>query len=307
MTAIQGNNQGKGIVFNIQKFSLHDGPGIRTVVFFKGCPLECQWCSNPESMGQDPEIMTNDLKCIKCGTCITACPQKAISIIENQRRIDWAKCNQCLNCGTACPTGAIDIVGKYMSVEEAVKEIEKDVPFYNNSGGGVTFSGGEPLAQWQFLLEACRICKEKKIHVAIETTGCAQWEVLDKVLDYVDLALYDIKHLDPNIHASRVNGSNKLILENFPKTAHKVKTWLRVPVIPGFNDSEEFMHKLGDFCKNSGVERVCLLPYHTWGEPKYARLGREYAMKGISPLNEESLQGLKEVMESHGLATTIGW
>jgi pyruvate formate lyase activating enzyme len=198
-------------------------------------------------------------------------------------------------------------VGLSLTVEEILKEIEKDVPFYQNSGGGVTFSGGEPLVQWQFLRAVSQRCREKNIHVAIETTGCAPWEILDKVLDYVDLALSDIKQLDPDIHARTVGVGNKLILENFPRTARKVKTWLRVPVIPGFNDTLDFIRRLGEFCRGTGVERVSLLPYHSWGESKYARLGKEYTLKGVKPLTEEDLQGLKNSLESYGLSTTVGW
>jgi pyruvate formate lyase activating enzyme len=193
-----------------------------------------------------------------------------------------------------------------MSPEEAVKEIEKDKPFYQNSGGGVTFSGGEPLVQWQFLLAVSKMCKERDISTALETTGCAKWEVMEKVLKYIDLVLYDIKHLDPLKHIEGTGVSNELILDNFLKTAHTVRTWLRVPIIPNFNDSTAWLSKLGEFVKGSGVEKVSLLPYHTWGEHKYERLGTEYPLKGIESLSPESLDGLKKVMESYGLTATIG-
>lgn len=304
MGAERNNN---GLIFNIQRFSLHDGPGIRTTVFLKGCPLSCRWCANPESINPDPEIMTYDMKCIKCRGCVEACPSGAITVDGNIRRIDRSKCNLCLKCTSVCPTGAIEKTGKYVSPEEALKEIEKDKPFYQNSGGGVTFSGGEPLAQWQFLLEVCKQCKERNISTILDTTGCASWEVMERILEYTDLVLYDIKHLDPLKHIEGTGVDNELILNNFKKTACKVRTWLRVPVIPNYNDSATYMSKLGEFCAGVGIEKISLLPYHTWGEHKYERLGKVYALRGIESLLPESLEGLKEVIESYGLTATVGW
>lgn len=296
----------RGIIFNIQRFSLHDGPGIRTTVFMKGCPLRCQWCSNPESMNLYPELMTNDVKCIKCGTCIEACPRKAITLVENIRTIDRSKCDLCMVCTTACPSGAIESVGKYMSVEEVVKEIEKDRLFYQNSGGGVTFSGGEPLVQWQFLREICKQCKQKDVSIALDTTGYAPWNIMEKVLEYVDLVLYDIKHLEPHMHIEGTGVSNELILENVRKTARKVRTWLRIPVIPDFNDSMNHISRLAEFSVGLGVEKVSLLPYHMWGVHKYERLGRVYPLKGVQPLPPELLEAFKKIFESNGLITTVG-
>ena len=186
-----------GLVFNIQRFSLHDGPGIRTTVFLKGCPLRCKWCSNPESMNSYVEIMTQDIKCIKCNRCVEVCPQRAISIVHGQKKIDWEKGNLCLECAKVCSSGAIELVGKLMSVDEVVAEIERDRLFYLNSGGGVTFSGGEPLNQWEFVLKAC---KDKGINTALDTTENDPWDIFKKVLDYCDLVLYDLKHPDSIKH-----------------------------------------------------------------------------------------------------------
>lgn len=299
-------NKNTGLIFNIQRYSLQDGPGIRTTVFLKGCPLGCWWCSNPESVNTYPEIMTNDMKCIKCGQCIEACPLGAIKVVDNMRRIDRDKCDLCLKCADVCPTGAIEKIGKYMTLEETLKVIEKDKPFYDNSGGGVTFSGGEPLVQWQFLLEICKLCKEKGISTALDTTGYARWEIMEKVLQYVDLVLYDIKHLDPLKHLEATGVSNEIILENIKKTANKVRTWMRIPVIPGFNDSADFFNDLIEFSKGLNIEKISLLPCHTWGEPKYGRLGREYALKGAGSMAPESLDEIKDLMESKGLVATVG-
>lgn len=304
----QKANSRVGLIFNIQRFSLHDGPGIRTTVFFKGCPLSCKWCSNPESMKAYPEIMTYDIRCIKCGKCIESCPVGAISVIDDIRRIDRDKCDLCLECVEVCPSTAIEQVGRYMSVEEVMEEIEKDRLFYLNSGGGVTLSGGEPLAQWEFVLHILKLCKQRGIHTALDTSGYAPWETMDRVLDYVDLVLYDIKHLDPAAHKEGTGRNNELILENVAKTVKKVKTWLRIPVIPDFNDSEAHFERLAQFSAtlNREVEKVSLLPYHNWAEQKYERLGKSYPLKGMPTLAEEHLLKLERIIESHALKVTSG-
>lgn len=295
-----------GLIFNVQRFSLHDGPGIRTTVFLKGCSMNCRWCSNPESINIHREIMTFDMKCIRCGKCIEVCQTKAITIIDNMRTIDRVKCNLCLECVGVCPSGAIQVVGKYMSIEEVVKEIKKDKLFYANSGGGVTISGGEPLVQWHLVREVCMLCKEEDISTALDTTGYSPWEHLEKTLEYVDLVLYDIKHLDPLMHIDGTGVSNELILQNVVKTAKKARTWLRIPVIPNYNDSQSYMDRLGEFSASLGVEKVSLLPYHEWGVKKYERLGRVYTLDKTEPHTEEFLLIAKEVIESHRLKVTIG-
>jgi len=299
-------NREEGLIFNIQRFSLHDGPGIRTTVFLKGCPLSCKWCSNPESINIDREIMTFDMMCIRCGKCVEVCQTKAITIVENIKKIDRTKCNLCLECAKVCPSGAIQEVGKYMSIEQVVKEIKKDKPFYINSNGGVTFSGGEPLLQWRLVREVCRKCKEENISTALETSGYVTWEHLEKTLDYVDLVLYDIKHLDSSMHIDCTGASNELILENLVKTVKKARTWLRIPVIPNYNDSQSYMVRLGEFSAGLGVEKVSLLPYHEWGVQKYERLGRVYTFNARKPPTEEFLLSAKEILESFGLKVTVG-
>lgn len=295
-----------GLIFDIQKFSLHDGPGIRTTVFMKGCHLRCEWCSNPEGVKAYPEIMTFDTRCIKCGHCIKACPIGAISEVEGMRIIEWEKCDQCRKCAEVCPSGGIETMGKYISCDELMKEIEKDRLFYESSGGGVTFSGGEPLLQWEFLLAMLKRCKAENIHSCLDTTGCASWETMVNIIPYVDLVLYDIKHLDADCHSKRTGVDNRLILENLSKVAQKARLWLRIPLIPGYNDSRDHLKKVGEYAFALGVEKISLLPYHCWGEQKYDRLGRVYSAKRILPSSEEDVNKYKEYLKDIGVEVVIG-
>ena len=305
MLKLKGSRD-SGTIFNIQRFSLHDGPGIRTTVFLKGCPLRCKWCSNPESMSAYPEIMPFDMKCIKCGKCVEVCPQGAIAVVDGMRKIDWSKCNQCLECARVCPSGGIEVVGNYMSVEETVVEVEKDWLFYLNSGGGVTFSGGEPLYQWEFVRDVARQCREKGIHTALDTCGYARWEAIEPVLEYIDLVLYDIKQLEPQIHREGTGVSNELILDNAAKIATRLRTWLRVCLLPGFNDSQDHIREVARLGMRLGVEKISLLPYHQWGVSKYARLGRSYPFEGIKPPSEEHVQELRDLVQSYDLEVAVG-
>ena len=295
----------KGLIFNIQRFSIQDGPGIRTTVFFKGCPLRCHWCSNPESQSPKPQIITRDVKCVCSGKCVEACPQQAITITQQGRRIDWDKCNQCLKCAEACPYGAIEVVGTYMTAEEVMKEIEADKLFYQNSGGGTTISGGEPLSQWEFVYHLLMLCKEKGIHTTLDTCGYAPWERMERVLEYTDLVLFDLKHIDPEPHRWGTGKSNRLILDNARKTASRVRTWIRIPLIPGYNDSEEILTRMAEFAAKIGAEKISLLPYHEWGRGKYASIGRRYSMK-THRLTSEQVQECKKLVEAMGLKVTIG-
>jgi len=299
-----------GVVFNIQRFSIHDGPGIRTTVFLKGCPLRCGWCSNPESARLGPEIITRDAKCIRCGKCVEACSRQAITIVENTRTILWEQCNECMECADVCPSGAIGRAGEYMSVAQVMDTVARDAGFYGRTGGGMTLSGGEPLLQPQFALRLLEEARKRGFHTALDTSGYADWEVMDKVLDHVDLVLYDVKHPHSVRHQEATGVPNDRILDNLRKTVGKpgLRVWIRHAVIPRFSDSED---ELEELCKlvhtlKPPVEKISLLPYHKFGELKYVATGRVYPWKGIPIITDERMGKLKKVVESHGIKVDVG-
>lgn len=296
-----------GLIFNIQTYSIHDGPGIRTTVFMKGCPLRCGWCSNPDSWNAFEEIMTRDINCTHCGLCVESCSKGAITLEADIRKIDRAKCDLCLQCARICPNEAITISGRYITSTELVEELAKDRPFFRNSNGGITISGGEPLSQWKFVARVFKECKAKGIHTALDTSGYSSWDKMELVLEHVDLVLLDLKHMDPEIHKLQVAKNNKLILSNFQKTARKVRTWARIPVIPGFNDDDLSIRRIVDFLSTIPVEKVSLLPYHAWATVKYDALGREYPMKETQLLSDERIQEIYQIVTAAGLNCTLNY
>lgn len=296
----------KGLIFDIQRYSIHDGPGIRTLVFMKGCPLSCIWCCNPESQSPSQEIMVTPNKCIGCKRCIEVCPTGAA---EKKDPVEAHQlCVVCGKCVKACPSTARQLAGRYMSLEEVMKEVEKDFPFYQRSGGGMTVTGGEPLMQADFVRMLLKSCQEKGIHTAIETCGYAEWEDFKNVLEYVDLTLYDIKYMNSEKHRELMGVGNELILQNAKKVAKLGKDMvIRVPVIPDCNDSLENMEAIAEFARTlEGVEEIHLLPYHRLGESKYDRLGKSYKLKGVKPLDKESLSKQKKIIESYQLKVQVG-
>jgi pyruvate formate lyase activating enzyme len=296
----------KGLVFNIQKFSLHDGPGIRTTVFMKGCSLACKWCSNPESMSRHQEIMTYDIRCIGCKKCVEACPVGAIVLTERGREIVWDKCDNCLECARVCPSKAIECTGQYMTVDEVVKKVEDDRTFYKNSNGGMTISGGEALVQSNFTGKLLKKCREKGIHTALDTTANAPWEDLENILEHVDLVLVDIKHTDTEMHKQGTGVGNEMILKNAERIAARVRTWIRIPLIPDYNDSESNIKKVVEFAAAIGAEKISVLPYHELGSSKYPKLGRVYTMDGTKPPKEEAVERVGKIIESYGMKVEIG-
>jgi pyruvate formate lyase activating enzyme len=300
----------RGLIFNIQRYSVHDGPGIRTTVFIKGCPLRCIWCANPEGQALRPEIFLNLEKCTGCGRCIRECPQEAIEIRSGKSRINRQVCVGCGKCAEVCPNQARGLIGRWTSAKEVFEEIKKDGIFYERSGGGVTLSGGEPLAQPEFASSILRLCKGAYIHTALETSGHADWEIFEEVLKSVDLLLYDFKHMDPAQHKRYTGVSNSLILNNVRRVSHElpIPVWARIPVIPKYNDSPENMEGTARFIAEelgNCVKRVSLLPYHRLGETKFERLEANYSVS-TDPPSEEHLKQLQKLFERFALPVYIG-
>ena len=300
------NQKIEGYVFDIQRFSLKDGPGIRTLVFLKGCPLRCAWCDNPESQSLSPEIGEFPERCIGCGSCINVCPERAIT--EDNWQINRSLCTNCGKCAEVCPSGARKISGERKSVEDIVEEVEKDRLFYENSGGGVTLSGGEPLMQPAFSREILRICKKRGIHTAMETCGHAPWSEFEKILSFLDLVLFDIKHTNSEKHKEATGESNQLIFENFTHLAHlKTPVIIRIPLIPGYNDAIEnvgSMIKLLEAYRR--LRKIDLLLYHELGANKYKRFGKRYTFEVANSLPEKRAQEIKRMFESQGFEVRIG-
>ncbi|NVM04080.1 MAG: glycyl-radical enzyme activating protein [Candidatus Helarchaeota archaeon] len=296
-----------GTIFNIQRYSIHDGPGIRTLVFFKGCPLRCLWCSNPESQNKYPEILFSSVKCIGCGKCAEVCPEDAI-IKSDDKRINRDKCNLCLKCIETCYAEALEVAGKKMTVEEVIKEVEKDRPFYEKSGGGITVSGGEPLMQPKFLKELLKECKNRGINTAIETCGYVNWTTFNEVLEYIDLILFDLKHSDSNNHEELTGKNNNIIIENIKKISDLKKPMIiRFPLIPGCNDSIENIKRIGEFVKIlDGVNEINIIPFHRLGESKYEKLDMKWTMHDVKPPEKDRLDEIKKILESYGLKVKIG-
>ena len=267
-------------VFDIQRFSVHDGPGIRTTVFLKGCPLNCLWCHNPESKTKAPELMLHTNTCVGCGECVGACENKLHSFAENEHIIDRNKCSVCGKCADSCVFGALVVSGKTMSAEEVLSEVMRDESFYDNSGGGVTVSGGEPLMQADFCYELLCSAKEQGISTAVETSGFGRWENIERLSECVDYFLWDYKETSPERHREYTGVDNALILENLAKLdALGAKIVLRCPIIPGLNDRDEHFLGIAEVAnKHKSILRVEIEPYHSLGKGKAYAIGKDYPL-----------------------------
>ena len=297
-----------GSVFDIMRYAINDGPGIRTTVFLKGCPLECWWCHNPEGMAGQSEVAYRVERCLLCGDCVESCPQGALQRTDG--RIDRAS-DMCVVCGTCadhCMTGARETVGRAMSVDELMTEILKDRVFYDESGGGVTFSGGEPLMQAQFLAAVLKKCQERGVHTAIETSGYTSPSNLELVMDHTDLFLYDVKVIDDGLHQRHTGVSNRTILQNLASLAARRKSVIvRVPVIAGVNDDEASISAIGAFVAGlEGIREVHLLPFHDSAGAKYRSLNREFHMTGAHRPGDQRVRSAAAQLTACGLSVSIG-
>ena len=295
-----------GTIFNIQRYSLQDGPGIRTTVFLKGCPLRCPWCSNPESQNVFIEIAHKDSLCQRCGRCVEICEVKATSLTSSGTKIDRKLCTNCGKCITVCPFGARRYYGEQKTVEEVFQEVIRDKPFYDNSGGGVTFSGGEPLLRSDFVAELFERCQSSGIHTCLDTCGYADPESWKAVLPYTDLVLFDLKIMDPSVHRKWTGKSSRKILQSLKLVAReKIMVIIRTPIIPGVNDSVENMTAIAKFGSSIGIKEINLLPYHRFGLSKFKMLDRRYHLFRLKSPDHSNLEKLSTIFESAGLTCKI--
>ncbi len=295
-----------GLVTNIQRYSLQDGPSIRTTVFLKGCPLDCWWCHNPEGLAPEQEVVRVESRCLRCRECVRACPQDIARM--NSETEDREACTHCGSCVRACPTGARQFAGLPMTVMDVLQEILKDSIFHDDSSGGVTFSGGEPLLQPEFLLALLRACRQAGIHTAVDTCGFVKESLLLQVAALADLILFDLKILDDARHRKFTGVSNQIILENLRELCRKhANVWLRVPLLPGINDAPEELGAMAEFAVSlSAIRQVSLLPYHRTGVQKFRRFGRDYRLADTVPPSAAEIQAASEVFGAHGLQVKVG-
>ena len=304
---ISPNLHATGTVFNIQRYSIHDGPGIRTVVFVKGCPLHCIWCDNPEGQKRRPELVFFRDRCFACGLCVEACPRSALLEEKGNIGILRDKCDLCGACLPVCYSGALQQIGRTMTVKEVIREVEKDHVFYETSDGGMTVSGGEPTMQPTFVEALLSAAHEDGVSTALETCGEAEWSVLRGLLEFTDLVLFDIKAMDEELHKRLVGTSNAQILSNAKKVAQCRPMIVRIPVVPGMNDGKENLRAVATFAtKLRGVKEIHLLPYHRLGEAKYLRLSLKYQIKSLEPPPYALMRDLKEVVSDYGFTVKIG-
>ncbi|MGI5971653.1 MAG: glycyl-radical enzyme activating protein [Oscillospiraceae bacterium] len=304
---MENYSEARGLIFNIVHGSFVDGHGIRTTIFLKGCPLRCVWCCNPEGQKFNPQLKLTASHCNGCGRCVDACPQNAISIIDNCVSVDRSLCDNCGKCVEKCWFDALGMFGQWYTAAEMFEIVRKDKPFYDSSGGGLTIGGGEATWYPEFCLGLIELCHNAGISVAIDTCGYVDTELGLEVLKKADLLLFDIKSLDDEIHKRNTGVSNGLILRNLKMLSDMGKSIIiRIPVIPGYNDSETGLREIADLLRGlKSIERVDLIAFHEFGKVKYDQLGMEYKVVA-SPIPDKRQQELKELFESYGLKTQLG-
>ena len=333
-SGMSGKTEQSGLMFHIQRYSIHDGPGIRTLVFMKGCPLKCLWCSNPEGIYSGLDILSQPSKCIGCGACREVCPHGAIGPrpcprgrprcmgcgscspmpgLGDEYTIDRVLCDHCGRCVAVCPSNAKSAFGEWVTVEEIMEKIRRDAVFYKNSGGGVTMGGGEILMQPAFVCEVLRRCSAEGIDTAIETCGQGDWEWLDKIADFCNTVHYDVKAIDPWKHNRLTGHGNERILENLVRLDRKLAPLpetaliVRMPLVAGYNDDDEDIRRAGEFiCQNlTSYRKVELMPFHNMGEQKYKQLGMDYLFAGKPNAPRGAFDSCAEILRAMGIPTDI--
>ena len=302
------NSEPAGKIFDIKRYAIHDGPGIRTTVFLKGCPLSCRWCHNPEGLGNAPKIAYEFNRCIGCGDCMEACREAAISATPTGMSTDRHRCKGCGLCVDACPGGARELTERTLTVAQLVEIIKQDILFYDESGGGVTFSGGEPLLQADFLIEVLKACGRCEIHRVVDTSGYTSRSTIEAVARQTDLFLFDLKLIDSKRHEQFTGVSNKTILDNLTFLHHLgAKITIRIPLIPGINDDDENLSQIcGFLCPLQGIRDVHILPYHDFQKNKYGKLGLTYSADHIVTPTPERVSISMKQFEEKGFQVSIG-
>lgn len=292
-------------VSRIQHFSLGDGPGIRTTVFMQGCNLRCRWCHNPETISVGGIHLCYEKRCTHCGLCEKICPVGAISFENGKRCVNEKMCAKCSECEKVCPQSAITISGKELDTEEVFAEIMSDYDFYATSGGGVTFSGGEPMLSADFIAEIAKSCKEKNIHTLVDTAGCVNFCEFEKVIPYIDMFYFDLKASNEEDFKEFCGGDFLLVTDNLKKLNRCADVTVRMPIIPGYNDNQDYITKCAQILSDCGVNHCDILPFHRLGSSKYDALGIEYHYKETTPPTKEKMEELKDIMQSHGIECRI--